>query len=185
MITKKVGTLFLAVIFCFFPSSGFAKISAETFTDELGEYSAIFKQIYSSDDIKKKIEIIYPRIIRDYEAFIKKYPGSRLIDDAKLRIAEFYNISGSVGEKKFLPNIKFSDRWREKANKWLKDVVINHPRDKISDPLSGEDLGEPAAALALYYLYAWNNRDERYLKELFEKYPESRLAIEMRSRGRR
>lgn len=176
MTIRKTLLHFFILVFCFFAGSGLANAKLIAFADELNEYLGIFQQLYSSDDLKVKIEVIYPRIIKNYKAFIKKYPKSHLVDDAKLRIAEFYKLSRATrGEEELFPGIKFDKNSRKKANHWLKDIVVNHPNGKISDPTSREDLNEPTAAFALYYLYAWNGGDKRYLKELIKKYPNSKL----------
>ena len=153
---------------------------------ESDEYLKIFKESRLEEDLKEKIEVVYPRAIKEYIDFIKKYPESHLVDDAKLRIAEFYNLTAAkAGEKELFPDIKFSDDWRGEANKWLKDIMANHPNDKISDPGSGQETGEPTAAFALYYLYVWNFRDPKYAKELLEKYPHSQPASWIRENASR
>ncbi len=47
----------------------------------------------------------------DYERFIRDYPGSELVDEAKLRIAEFYELGYQ----------------KQRSEKWLDDIIENHP----------------------------------------------------------
>lgn len=103
------------------------------------------------------------KIIFEFEDFIKKYPDSDLVPEAKLRIAERYQIS-----------------WRkEMALPWLNDVINNHPSDKHYSMIKHGWSGEYTAAWALYYRYAWFSRaDTTDLETIFNEYPDSKEVVE-------
>ena len=143
------------------------------------EYSLIFKQLLEKDrSVLELTEKTYPKIIKEYKDFIKKYPNSRLVDDAKLRIAEFYNIWGTAGSDDLLERkTRATENWRKEANRWLLDVVENHPDDKAVSYPKTEETGEYTASYALYFLYAWGApKDKKYLEMLVQKYPASEAA---------
>ena len=143
------------------------------------EYSLIFKQLLEKDrSVLELTEKTYPKIIKEYKDFIKKYPDSRLVDDAKLRIAEFYNIWGTAGSDDLLKRkTKTPENWRKEANRWLLDIVENHPDAKAVSYPEPTETSEYTAAYALYFLYAWSvPRDKKYLEMLVQKYPQSEAA---------
>ncbi len=104
----------------------------------------------------------------DYERFIRDYPGSELVDEAKLRIAEFYELGYQ----------------KQRSEKWLDDIIENHLQScywqiKV---IYGNSYYErfilvptetKTAAWALYYraLWFWYPAGE------FEKAEEDLLAI--------
>ncbi len=195
------------IIFCFV-FLGFNPAGAKPAKDAEGlkEYLEIFRKTLAQKSVKEMVEIVYPEMIRDYKSFIKKYPNSLLVADSKMRIVEFYNLTGAQpGEKKMYKEIvekmrkagnakysqfevRFNDNWRPAAVEWLKDIVRNHPWDKVVDPNARSEKGELIAAFALYYLYEWdvvfraeNSRvikikNKEYLKTLIQNYPESLAA---------
>ncbi|MEK7566528.1 MAG: tetratricopeptide repeat protein, partial [Patescibacteria group bacterium] len=120
----------------------------------------------------------YGRAYKAYESVAEKYPNSRLVDDAKLRIAEFYNIWGTAGSDDLLERkTRAPENWRKEANRWLLDVVENHPDDKAVSYPKTEETGEYTASYALYFLYAWGApKDKKYLEMLVQKYPASEAA---------
>ena len=143
------------------------------------EYSLIFKQLLEKDrSVSELAEKTYPKIIEDYKDFIKKYPQGRLVDDAKLRIAEFYNIWGTAGSGDFLERqISVPENWRKEAAVWLLDIVENHPDAKAVSYPGPEESKEFTVAHALYYLYAWGRpQDKKYLETLVQKYPASEAS---------
>ena len=143
------------------------------------EYSLIFQQLLEKDrSVSELAEKIYPKIIKEYKNFVKKYPNSRLVDDAKLRIAEFYNIWGTAGEGDFMKRkLNTPENWRKEAAKWLLDIVENHPEARAIYYPEPKETKEYTAAYALYFLYAWDRpRDKKYLEMLVQKYPKSEAA---------
>jgi len=143
------------------------------------EYSLIFQQLLEKDrSVSELAEKIYPKIIKEYKDFVKKYPRSRLVDDAKLRIAEFYNIWGTAGEGDFMKRkLNVPENWRKEAATWLLDIVENHSDAKAVSYPGPEESKEFTAAHALYFLYAWDRpQDKKYLEILVQKYPESEVA---------
>lgn len=145
---------------------------------EREEYKQIFFDFLSANKVLNFNGITKWLTIDRYEAFLKKYPKSPLADEAKLRIAEFYNVIGQT----------------RKAKKWLDDIIKNHPgsdmetleaiyADKDSEAIySGVRLissGEKTAAWALYYRAIWfpENRKEDLLR-MVNDYPESQKARE-------
>lgn len=143
------------------------------------EYSLIFRQLLEKDrSVLELAEKIYPKIIKEYKDFIKKYPKSRLVDDAKLRIAEFYSIWGTAGSDDLLKRkLNIPENWRKEAKKWLLDIVENHPEAKAVSYPGSEETKEYTSAYALYFLYAWSSpKDKKYLEALVQKYPASEAA---------
>ena len=143
------------------------------------EYGLIFNQIFREASQKEKVEVVYPKVIEDFKRFVREKPKSRLAAEAKVRIAELYNLTspqsknsleGSLDQK-----IEYNKNWLVEANKWLADVVQNHTQDKRFDYVHGKEINESVAAQALYYLGHWN-RNFTYLSELLNKHPESEPA---------
>lgn len=104
----------------------------------------------------------------DYERFIRDYPGSELVDEAKLRIAEFYELGYQ----------------KQRSEKWLDDIIENHLQSCYwqIEVIYGNSYYErfilvptetKTAAWALYYraLWFWYPRGE------FEKAEEDLLVI--------
>src|SRR3989344_6427578 len=87
----------LIAIFCIFALSLGSQpaTSAGDYAD-FSEYWFIFNQIIAEASETQKIAIIYPKVIRELKEFIKKNTNSRWAAEAKLRIAEIYNLSGIV-----------------------------------------------------------------------------------------
>lgn len=164
------------------------------------EYALIFQQLIAKDrSIPELIQKTYPKIIREYESFIRKYPESHLVDDAKLRIAEFYNLMGTAEKEDILKRrFDFDRDWLAKANHWLRNIVINHPDSKMFElypPAKKVDLidgmytyvnpspintDEYTAAYALYWLWAWNkNKSAKlfYKNLLLKRYPGSKPTL--------
>ena len=139
-------------------------------------YHYCFTLIFRGETFKDRVEKNYPDTITCYEAYIRNHPQSPFLDDAKLRIAEVYNLSaGRSGEREQFPYIRFNDGWLPMANKWLHEVVLQHAHDKRFDRSKARDLDEPPSALALWYLGTWN-RNIAYLKRLVDEYPQSEPA---------
>ena len=108
--------------------------------------------------------------ISKYIRFIDEYPLSEFVAEAKLRIAEFYDVI----------------RQTHRAKRWLDDIIKNHPDDdyytikvhyKKMQYARFELLPskEKTAAWALYYRAAWfpgkNNSDRiTDLKKILKQY---------------
>ena len=128
---------------------------------ELEEYRQIFLNNMSNPDL------YWPekgqKIIAGYREFIKKYPRGEFTDEAKLRIAEFYELLFQKG--KSLP--------------FLNDIIKNHSTaDYFSLYFSLNKKAQSApktAAWALYYRGLWFHRPDDW-ERILRKYPESREA---------
>ena len=77
--------------------------------EEQKEYESIFERYKNINPYEARILM---RIV-DYIEFLEKYPDSDLVDDVKLRIAEFYDLAGL----------------RDRALSYLNDIIKNHSRD--------------------------------------------------------
>ena len=167
----------LIAIFCIFALSLGSQpaTSAGDYAD-FSEYWFIFNQIIGEASQTQKIAIIYPKVIRELKEFIKKNPNSRWAAEAKLRIAEIYNLSGIVmlSDRSSL-ELKPNKDWFVHAKPWLLDIAKNHPDLLQFDGAKGVETDQPIAAQALYYLGIWSN-DISYLKQLAEKYPRSKYG---------
>lgn len=102
------------------------------------------------------------KVILEFAKFIEKYPNSDLVAEAKLRIAERYEIS-----------------WRkENALSWLNNIIKHHPDDKYYSVVRHGLNGEWTAAWALYYRYVWFSRpDKKDLEAILEKYSDSQEVV--------
>lgn len=134
------------------------------------EYWLTFRQIIGEASQKEKIEVIYPKAIRELEEFIKHKPQSRWAIEAKMRIAEIHQLSSIVIFPVNPGEIKLNKNWRIEASRWLLDIVENHPDYRYFNAVRGVETDEFAGAWALYCLAMWNN-DPAHLKQLIEKYP--------------
>ena len=130
---------------------------------ELEEYRRIFFENLRDEDLDWPEKC--RKIIAEYRDFLKKYPQSEFGDEAKLRIAEFYQLS-----------------WQsEKARPWLDDIIKNHPR---ADYFSlGGKIPPPAktAAWALYYRGLWFPRPESIAdwERVLKEYPGSQEPADL------
>ena len=93
-----------------------------------------------------------------FRNFIDKYPESAFVPEAKLRIAEYYQLSFR----------------KHKARKWLDDIIKNHTNDKHYSLRKKHEVEEWTAAWALYYRGKWFNK-KADLKKIIINYPESRI----------
>ncbi len=165
---KKFGLIFvslLMLIFCF-SSPANAAIQEEILQNpemypELEEYRRIFFENLRDQNLDwpEKPQ----KIINEYKEFIKKYPESEFVDEAKLRIAEFYELSYQ----------------KEKALPYLDDIIKNHPQ---ADYFSLGTLSSPkvkTAAWALYYRGFWFVRPESVndWERILAEYPESKEVV--------
>jgi hypothetical protein len=149
-----------------------------TLNNEVEEYKQIFVDFLCEDKWLDFNGITKRLTIDRYEEFVRKYPNSFLTDEAKLRIAEFYNVISQV--------------W--KAKKWLDDIIKNHPHSNMEEleikyafvggqiVYSGFKLifkGEKTAAWALYYRATWfpsaNSKND--LLRIIKDYPESKRVV--------
>jgi len=119
--------------------------------------------------------------ISEYVKFIDEYPLSKFVDDAKLRIAEFYDVI----------------RQRHQAKRWLDDIIENHPGDdyyaiKVYYTRSGDDYSrfeltpteEKTAGWALYYRTLWfpgeNNESRKAdIKKILKDYQCNKKTIRL------
>jgi outer membrane protein assembly factor BamD (BamD/ComL family) len=186
----KTTRIFFALIFALmiFAAEAAASLSpaAENATEnknpmalnnEAEEYKQIFFDFLSEDKWFDFDSITKRLTIDRYEKFIKKYPNGLLVDEAKLRIAEFYSV--------------IKECW--KAKKWLDDIIKNHPSSDMEElkvkyafvggqvVYKGVELvfkGEKTAAWALYYRATWfpsaNSKND--LLRIIKDYPESRAV---------
>jgi len=99
--------------------------------------------------------------IKAFEVFIKKYPKSTFVPEAKLRIAERYHISYR----------------KSRARRWLDDLIINHPNDRHYSSRKKYVGSEWTAAWALYYRGKWFNEKDDFEK-IKIRYPGSRVLEE-------
>jgi len=196
--------LFLAALFVLLASSeAAANIRNKTFEDYFRDYFSrdVGVKIAPADNEKaEEIRIEYLQIfagylrrrfsptddfcdsveksaIVPYMQFLKKYPSSELVDEAKLRIAEFYDVAFE----------------REKARVWLDDIIENHPNDNylaISVHYTPDRSGyssfeliltaEKTAAWALYYRGAWfKEHREKDFQTILEKYGNCRRVVNL------
>lgn len=150
------------------------------------QYYYIFLGIFPSGEktTKKLVEGIYPKVIKEYKTFIKNRPDSFLADEAKLRIAELYNLSGNTDKisaellKPTKQKIHFNKNWRQNANFWLLDIVKNHPKSKHFSLRPIGQTEEDTASFALFFLGLWN-KDISYWEKLLSEYPQSKSAKDL------
>lgn len=88
---------------------------------EFMEYWLIFNQIIGEASQKEKIEIIYPKAIRELEDFIKRNPNSHWAIEAKMRIAE---LKEQIFYEKLVKEI-------ETGREELKKVELKHSPKRI------------------------------------------------------
>ncbi|MDP1629576.1 MAG: tetratricopeptide repeat protein [bacterium] len=105
------------------------------------------------------------KIISEFQAFIKKHPKSEFTDEAKLRIAEFYELSFQ----------------KIKALPYLNDIIKNHPDADYFSLGETFEPGMKTAAWALYYRGLWFGGAQAIedWKKILEKYPESGEPLEL------
>lgn len=164
----------------FSPDVAYDAVKAQKLQDFMECY-LILIQVTRDIPYKQKVETIYPKMIREYEEFIRRRPTSEFVDDAMLHIAEIYNWSAPRADQRIFPTTAFNEHWLEEANVWLWDIVKQHPRDLRFNLVQGKELTEPTAAIALYYLGNWN-RDFSYLERLLHEYPDTEPAGWVRER---
>lgn len=124
------------------------------------KYEQIFWQIKEASADEEEWRKFCLKMTDDYKSFLKKYPQSELIDDAKLRIAEFYELADQ----------------KDKAMPWLNEIIEEHPNADYYSLVSHQNNGEKTAAWALFCRGYWfKNRDDLLL--LIEKYPNSPEAV--------
>jgi len=100
------------------------------------------------------------RMIKSFMEFIIKYPGSDLIPEAKLRIAEYFKMSFRPAKAKF----------------WLNNIIELHKDDKYySRKKHGLD-GEWTAAWALFYRAKLSKNKEDFLR-IIREYPKSKKVL--------
>ncbi len=141
------------------------------------EYVRIFMQFQKAPgrDQQKWIKFCL-KMVNDYKNFIQQYPRSLLVDDAKLRIAEYYHAAGM----------------KYKAKYWLEDLIKNHSKDnycivKIFELKIGlrrkyiyyfeEDHNIKTVAWALFYRGYWFG-EKKYLEQILKEYPNGTPAKE-------
>lgn len=125
---------------------------------ELEEYRRIFfENLHDQNlDWPEKCQ----KIIAEYRGFLKKYPKSEFADEAKLRIAEFYELLWQ----------------KEKSLPWLNDIIKNHPQADYFSLTGTFRPGVKTAAWALYYRGLWFGRIGD-LKRVLNDYPESEEPV--------
>lgn len=124
------------------------------------EYEQIFWQIKDAPADEEGWKKACLKMVGDYKVFLEKYSQSQLIDDAKLRIAELYQLAGQ----------------KNKAKPWLNEIVEKHPDADYYSIVTHQNNGEKTAAWALFWRGYWfKNKDD--LRLLIEKYPDSPEAV--------
>ncbi len=133
---------------------------------ERREYEEIFW--IQRDSIDGEWEVTFRRVISRYEKFLEKIgDDSEFADDAKLRIAEFYQILGQ----------------KEKAKPYLDDIIKNHPAADAYGIRKGGNNGSKTAAWALYWRAAWFGPKKGRLTEnkdllaILKKYKDSEDVV--------
>lgn len=182
---KVLLVFFLMVAIVGFNEFAFASIESQQQRNfkieqecrDVEEYKNIFADFLMNSD---KILVFQERCraaIKKYKEFIQKYPQSDFAPEAKLRIAEFWDIV----------------REQRKAKKWLNDIINNHSQDnyfkiKVHRTATGNylrlelaDSGEKTAAWALLYRALWFAKGLKGLEEnlvrIINEYPESKEVI--------
>ncbi len=177
---KKNGAVMMktlfATIFVFFLSSVF--FCQPKFTEaiqqkeimenpekypELQEYARIFFENIRKQNVDWQEK--FQKIIDEYKNFINKYPRSEFTDEAKLRIAEFYQL---------LDN-------KEKSFPYLNDIIANYPNADYFSLGSRFEPKAKTAGWALYYRGLWFLRPNSIndWEKLLEKYPGNKEAAQM------
>lgn len=167
---KKFSLIFvslLALIFCFSDPAKAALqeeiLKSLEIYPELQEYRQIFFENLRNQDLDwpEKCQ----KIIGEYLVFIVKHPWSEFVDEAKLRIAEFHELS--YQKKKALP--------------YLNDIIKNYSQADYFSLSSKYDRGVKTAAWALYYRGLWFPGPQSVVdwKKILEKYPESKEAVRL------
>jgi len=128
---------------------------------DTSEYERIYWQFREAPLGKRGWDSTCVKIAEDYQKFIAQYPKSDLIDDAKLRIAEFYQLAELTG----------------KAKPWLMDVIQNHPDADYYSIIKHGANGEKTAAWALFWRGYWW-KEAKYLQLIIKNYPNSPEAVE-------
>ena len=128
---------------------------------ELKEYRQIFFANLRDRDLDwpEKSQ----KIIGEYLLFIVKHPRNEFVDEAKLRIAEFYELS--YQKKKALP--------------YLNDIIKNHSQDDYFSLGSKYNKDTKTAAWALYYRGLWFIRPQSIddWQRVLKEYPESKEVV--------
>jgi len=125
------------------------------------EYERIFWQIKNASAEESQWRKACLEIVKNYQTFLKDYPKSELVDDAKLRIAEFYELGGR----------------KDKAKKWLDEIIKNHSEADYYSIVIQKNNGEKTAAWALFYRGYWF-KEKKYLLLIVESYQNSPKAVE-------
>ena len=131
---------------------------------ELEEYQRIFFENLRDQNILDWLEKCQ-KIIGEYLLFIVKNPRSEFVDDAKLRIAEFYELSYQ----------------KEKALPYLNDIIKNHAVADYFSVIKGAQPNTKTAAWALYWRGLWFPRPESIndWQKIINEYPESKKAVKL------
>lgn len=158
--------LFLGLAFCSLISMPFAATQTEIIQNpqaypDLLEYRQIFFGNLNNQDLDwfKKCQ----KIIEGYKRFLQKYPQSEFVDEVKLGIAEFYELSFK----------------KEKALPYLDDIIQNNPQADYFSIGKNSYSGEKTAAWALYYRGLWFLRPQSIddWERILREYPESKEVI--------
>jgi len=168
---KKFGLIFvslLMLIFCFVGPAK-AAIQKEILQNpdkypELEEYQRIFFENLRDQNILDWSEKCR-KIIGEYLLFIVKNPWGEFVDEAKLRIAEFYELS----------------QQKEKALPYLNDIIKNHPQADYFSLGSKYEENAKTAGWALYYRGLWfpSLQSTKDWEKLIKEYPENKKAIKL------
>jgi hypothetical protein len=167
MIKPIAVCILLLLVFC---SAGFVRAATQDEIlgnpqkyPELEEYRRIFFENLRNQDLDwpEKCQ----KIIAEYRQFLKKYPESEFSDEAKLRIAEFYQLSWQ----------------KEKSLPWLNDIIKSHPKADYFSLAGPCRAGVKTAAWALYYRGLWFPRSESIddWQRVLKEYPESEEVAEL------
>lgn len=171
---KALCILTLIAVFLGLSGVGIASLGDYCNNSTGKEYLSIFVEYLLASKPSKESDYflaVKSLTIDKYEEFIRKHPDSSFVPEAKLRIAEFYDVICQ----------------RKKAKIWLDDIIANHREDdhvsiKVYYSLEGEysrfeliPSGEKTAAWALYYRAIWfpKNKTED-LKRIVNEYKDSK-----------
>lgn len=138
-----------------------ALLLVASYDDERIEYERIFYQLFQDDSSWQEN---FNNAVNSYKKFLKDYPASKFSPEAKLRIAELYQLLGQ----------------KSHAKPFLDDIIKNHAADAYYSIITHELDGEKTAAWALYWRAVWfkNLTPKKDLERIIKEFPESKKVVE-------